>query len=244
MSDKKTRRAVLGSLGLAGGAFLLGGMTKALAEEKEAEKSGQPGLEFWTYRKLDPKPVADQAYTLYREGSCMYAVCGSIVGALAEKYGQPYASFPFGMMRYGHGGIGGWGTTCGTLNGAAAVFGLFVEKKKTCDLLTGDLFNWYRKTELPNYVPEGKEKILTCKPGAVLCHVSSSLWCKIAEKPMKSPERKERCARLTASVAAKTVELMNDYLDAKVPTKHDAEEFDFHSDAISKMRCGMCHEME
>jgi hypothetical protein len=49
----------------------------------------------------------------------MYAVFRGIVGALGDRFGEPYSWFPFEMMVYGLGGVAGWGTLCGALNSGA-----------------------------------------------------------------------------------------------------------------------------
>ena len=59
-------------------------------------KTGSNG---WEYDQLDPSKTAELAYKLYPEGSCMYAVFKGVLSQLADKFGEPYASFPFHMMR-------------------------------------------------------------------------------------------------------------------------------------------------
>ncbi|MBN2481016.1 MAG: C-GCAxxG-C-C family protein [Bacteroidales bacterium] len=83
----------------------------------------------WIYYPLDPALTAELAYKFYDSGSCMYATCSSIISQLADNIGEPYTSFPLHMMKYGHGGIGGFGTICGALNGAAAIIGLLIADK-------------------------------------------------------------------------------------------------------------------
>ena len=83
----------------------------------------------WQYVPLDPAVSAQLAYGFYSEGSCMYATVKSIVSQLSEKIGEPFNSFPTHLFKYGHGGVGGYGTICGTLNGAAALIGLLVSDK-------------------------------------------------------------------------------------------------------------------
>ena len=55
-----------------------------------------------------------------RAGACMLGAFEPIVRGVADKLGAPYTSFPFAMFAYGAGGVAGWGTLCGCLNGAAA----------------------------------------------------------------------------------------------------------------------------
>ena len=133
----------------------------------------------WMYNPLDPAVTAELAYKHYASGSCMYATFKSVVSQLAEKFGEPYASFPFHMMKYGHGGIGGYGTTCGALNGGAALIGLFfAHNKKIQDSLITGLFRWYENTQLPVFRPQEPTVDFT-PPSSIsnstLCHASSGL---------------------------------------------------------------------
>jgi hypothetical protein len=52
-----------------------------------------------------------------------------------------------------------------------------------------------------------------------LCHVSVGKWMKAANKELNSPERRDRCARVTASMAAQTVTLLNVWKDGKYKTR-------------------------
>jgi hypothetical protein len=164
----------------------------------------------WPYQQLDSAVVADRAYALYNSSGCMLATCESIVGALRDKIGAPYTSFPTGMMRYGGVGVLGWGTLCGALNGAAAVSYLVTDTAKANQVIN-ELFYWYGATALPDYTPANPK--ITSIPASVadsqLCHQSIANWCLKSGLRTDSAERNERCARLTASVVRQTVELLN-----------------------------------
>ena len=128
---------VVGSAFATGGAGLVA-LTTAFKPEKlpAAETSKldyNPPETDWKYVRLDPAATGELAYNSYSEGSCMYATVKSIAYQLAEKVGEPYSSFPFHMFKYGHGGVGGYGSVCGTLNGAAAVIGLLISEKSVQD---------------------------------------------------------------------------------------------------------------
>ena len=84
----------------------------------------------------------------------MYGLFAAIMSAMAEVQGEPYLSFPVHMMKYGEGGVGLWGSLCGTVNGGAAVIGLFVLDKAQREQLIAKLFSWYEATELPTYRPK------------------------------------------------------------------------------------------
>jgi hypothetical protein len=159
------------------------------------------------------------------------------------------------MMKYGHGGIGGFGTICGALNGAAALIGLLVAEKKNQDSLITGLFRWYEKTELPEFRPQ--TPILDFTPPAsfcnsTLCHASTTNWAKAAGYALNSDERKERCRRLTGDVAAQITSDLNDYFNNTYMTNgHDDETvrkcMNCHGkegklgDTGGKMSCTSCH---
>ncbi|HAM53153.1 MAG TPA: hypothetical protein DCP92_21555 [Nitrospiraceae bacterium] len=75
---------------------------------------------------------------------------------------------------------------------------------------------------MPVYIPE-KPKVKTELPkttsNSPLCHISVGKWMKAANKELMSPERKDRCARVTASVAYHLVELLNEWKDNRYSTK-------------------------
>ena len=52
-----------------------------------------------------------------------------------------------------------------------------------------------------------------------LCHISCGRWMKAAKKPLASPERMDRCARVTASMAHQVVTLLNAWKDGKYRTR-------------------------
>jgi hypothetical protein len=220
---------------------------KKLVPEKE--KSG------WMFSQLDPATTADMAYRRFDTGSCMYAVFDSVISQLAEKFGEPYASFPSHMMKYGHGGIGGFGTVCGALNGGAALIGLLVANKQTQDTLIAGLFRWYERGELPLFNPSSPILNFTCPSsvsGSTLCHASITKWGQAAGYRIKSKQRKERCRRLTADVAAQVAETLNEFFESTYTTHgHDDEtartcmtchgEEGKLGNTGGKMSCASCH---
>ncbi|MDH7570012.1 MAG: C-GCAxxG-C-C family protein, partial [Armatimonadota bacterium] len=185
-------------------------------------------------------------------GSCMYAIVGSVVQMLAERVGGPYRTFPVAMMRFGEGGIGGWGSTCGVVNGAGAVVGLLIpddkEKREAC---IGEFCQWYEHTALPRYRPAQPGAVGDITPsvaGSVLCHLSVTSWTKASGKGAFTPEKRERCRRLTADGAMELVEILNRALAAEngavtpVSTScaacHGSKG---RGDAMVKMACTPCH---
>ncbi len=205
---------------LAVGATTLFGATKANAEPAKTGGAAMvDGKDAWKYAVVDPQKVADAAYENYSIGHCMHTTFYAIVSAVAEALeakdplaAREIASFPFHMMKYGGSGAGGFGSLCGSLNAAMAAVGLFVSESKTRSALLAELGLFYEQTMLPTYVPKDakeKEEYPQTISNSILCHISSGKWCELAQARTDSPERTERCSRLSADVARFTVELLN-----------------------------------
>ena len=120
----------------------------------------------------------------------------------------------------------GWGTICGSEAGAAVVTNVIIGPRiagsKDGAMMGSEIMQWYSETPLPVYVPKEPKittEIIKTTSDSPLCHVSVGRWMKAANKPFGSAERKDRCARLTASVAYHTVKLLNDWKDGKYHTK-------------------------
>lgn len=250
------RRDLIGFLGVAVGA----GVTPRRLQSVETppSQSDQPGVSgdsrSWTYAPLDPARVGDKVYEIFAQGGCMYAVFGGILACHSEKAGNPIPAFPLHMMKYGAGGVGGWGTLCGALNGGAAIIGLFVTDKRRQDQLISDLFAWYERMKLPRYRPataDGQPRIVATTSRSVLCHVSVGAWCHESGFKVDSKEKTERCRRLTVDVATKTVKLLNAYSLGSQPTvelspaaqaRSNVEKGAIPGEAMGKMRCDSCHQ--
>jgi hypothetical protein len=232
------KAAAAGLLGGGAGVFVLTTAFKpeVLPSSQPTELGAKTAESDWVYRQLEPAITANLAYSVFDNGSCMYAVVHSFVSQLAATFGEPYASFPSHMMKYGHGGIGGFGTVCGALNGAAALIGLLVVDKDTQDALITGLFRWYERTPLPEFTPN--TAILNFTPPAsvsrsTLCHASITCWGQTTGYRVKSKQRKERCRRLTGDVAAKLAAIMNQLANKSYTT-------DGHDDETTRT-CMTCH---
>jgi hypothetical protein len=185
----------------------------------------------------------------------MYGAFTPVESELAKGHGEPYRSFSVGMMTYGVGGAGGWGSLCGALNGGAALIGLFAESEDDMKLLIGGLFLWYEQTELPVYIP--KKPILDIEiprsvSDSVLCHVSATRWCEVSGYKTFSKPQNPRCKRLTAGTAKKAVEVLNSYSGGRFKAAHKLSEGvgkcrSCHAKASQmqntrgKLSCGSCH---
>lgn len=204
-SDLFDRRSALGLLAGIGGATLLG---RTLAAGTPAVPTSPMAKVPWPYRPLDPDATAQRAFEAYNRHHCMYGTFESIVGAVSEKLGAPYTDFPFEMFTYGMGGVDGWGTLCGALNGCSAAIQLLSAHPEP---LIDELYRWYEGAPLPNVSVKGaKFPTVQSVSGSPLCHPSIAKWCEASGKKAYSPERAERCGVLAASVARKTVLMLND----------------------------------
>jgi hypothetical protein len=181
-------------------------------------QAAKPAAVPYQYAKVDPADVAERSYAAYSQGGCMYGACEAVVGAQRDKVGAPYDSFPTAATKYGKAGVNGWGTLCGALNGAAMAMYLSTDAK-TADALIDQLFAWYSDQPLPDYAPKNpKYKVASSVAHSPLCHASVTKWCNETGFKALSPERAERCAWLTASVAKKTTELLNSVADGVAAT--------------------------
>jgi hypothetical protein len=217
-NDILDRRNVLGILAGLGGAITLGGsvcLGRSLAAGTPAAAPANPMAHLpWPYRQLDPDAIGQRAFESYLKGHCMYGTFDAIVGTVAEKLGAPYTGFPFEMFLYGMGGVYGWGTLCGALNGCAAAIQLLSPNPSP---LVDELFRWYENTPLPNFDPKGRRfKTVQSLAGSPLCHPSIAKWCEASGKKAYSHERDERCGVLAASVARQCALLLNEQIAGKI----------------------------
>jgi hypothetical protein len=170
----------------------------------------------WGYKKIDPARAAQIAYDKYYEGACCYGVVCGILIPLQDEIGEPYASLPLDAFRFGHSGVVGWGTTCGTLIGAGIATGFIAGE--TGEEILNKVIGWYCVTSLPNYNPVSPKSNIknTSKSDSPLCHISAGRWMKKEGVAFDSAPRKERCARLAANVATKAVSFLNEWAEGKM----------------------------
>lgn len=151
------------------------------------------------------------------------------------------------MQNYANGGVVGWGTICGGLNGALAVMGILGVHGK----LGNALMDYYCTTELPTSDWDGVE-LVTSVSYSPLCHISVSKWAAAQGVTVTDPLKEERCARLVGDMVFKAVELMNAYFlegttpPAWVPPESYKGCYDCHTSGIipsqqGKMDCLDCH---
>ena len=184
----------------------------------------------WPDVKLDPEKTADIAYNEWYRVFCGAAVINSVFSQLREKVGEPYKSFPGDAFVFLEGGMAGWGTVCGSNAGANIVSNLIIGPRiagPECEngaLIGSEMLHWYSGTPLPVYTPKEpkqKTKIIQTTSQSPLCHVSVGKWMKESGYALASPERKDRCARVAASVAYKLAQDLNAWKDGKYVSKAD-----------------------
>lgn len=212
-NEVSRREALIGVSKIAAGAAIIAtGMPGLISQSEAKETTPLP----WPYEKIDPKEAGQIAYDGWYKGFCSFGVASGILIPLQKKIGEPYTHLPVEGLRLGEGGTVGWGTLCGSLLGATVAVG-FVAPYDVGKQMINELLKWYSDTELPLYTPvqpkaDVKIKTVSASP---LCHISVGKWTEAAQKSLGSPERKDRCARITADVAMKTVSMLNDWKDGK-----------------------------
>jgi len=197
----------------------------------------------WPYEKFtasDIKKAQETAHDNWFEGFCTYAVLGGILSVLKEKVGGPYEQFPITAFNFAHGGTAGWGATCGTLIGAGIAASL-VTGPKNGEAITNEVIRYYSDTELPIYVPPDPKANITAvsRSDTPVCHISVNKWMAKEGVGFLSAEQMERCGRLSADVAKKTIELMNDYTDGTFAVTEKAPAFSMGVPA--QTNCNECH---
>jgi hypothetical protein len=220
-----SRRVLLKGAGVVGGMTALTSGGLGLLAKAEA-KGGSTEKWPWPYVKLDPKKTAELAYDEWYRVFCGAAVVSSVFSQLREKVGEPYTTFPIDAFIFLEGGVSGWGTICGSNAGANIVSNLIIGPRiaESADgmLMGSEIMQWYSDASMPVYTPKTpkvKAEIPKTVSNSPLCHISVGKWMKAAGKDLNSPERRDRCARVTASVAYHLVELLNEWKDNKYATK-------------------------
>jgi hypothetical protein len=217
--------------------------------------------------RLDARAVKEAAYHAYYAGGCCHGTYSALLGHLATTAGAPFDQLPIDFGRFGIGGIEMYGSVCGSVLGGVLIMNSVVANAKARAAMITDVMRWYERAPFPAYVPaaqDAAEKGLTrdfseaqisklqVVPHSHLCHASVSGWCAANQVPANGADKKARCARLTADVAGKVVEVMNAYL---ATSSHVAAGLDAASTgcttchsaaapelpAATGMECGACH---
>ena len=239
------RQVMIGAGAVAAGTALtkFGGLMSS-AQAKDGSTEKWP----WPYVKLDPKKTAQIAYDEWYRVFCGCAVINSVFNQLREKVGEPYKSFPNDAFVFLEGGQVGWGTICGSPAGANIVANLIIGPRIAGDPaahhISADIMSWYSEADMPVFVPNNPridpKKIVKTSSDSPLCHLSVGKWMKASGHPLKSAERKDRCARVAASTAYRLVEFLNAWKDGTYKSSGDmscAKEFGI----TGQQNCTDCH---
>jgi len=248
LDEKLSRRGILkGAAGAAGiAALTMGGL--GLFSKAEA-KGGATEKWPWPYEKLDPEKTAELAYNEWYRVFCGAAVISSVFSQLREKVGEPYKSFPIDAYVFLEGGMVGWGTVCGSNAGANIVANCIIGPRiagPECEngaQIGNDMLQWYSETALPSFTPKDprvKTQIVQTVSDSPLCHVSVGKWMKKSGYAIGSPERKDRCARVTASVAYHLVKDLNAWKDGTYKPKATWKAVS-NVGITAQQNCGECH---
>ncbi len=201
---------------------------EALLQELVRQAEADPQKGPWPYRKLDIEEVMILAHEgMWGEGEigtrCAYGAFNAIVAPLQEKLGYPYNQIPTYMLTFGRGGIVGEGSVCGAVNGALVAINLIAGDEYRP--LANDLVEWYKNAKLPTdrsnelaqqamfaaaYTSDMQVQTVA---RSVNCATSVGNWTAVTGYKMYDSERVERCARLTADVAAAAAIILNDWAD-------------------------------
>jgi hypothetical protein len=240
-----SRRCFLKNTGLAAataGITLVASGALNIGAKAEAAKESSSTLP-WPYKKFSAaeiEEVGNIAHDNWFKGFCSYAVLSGVVTILRRKIGGPYISFPMEVTQFAHGGTAGWGATCGTLIGSG-VAATLVAGPKVGEQIENEVINFYATSALPLFVPdhpraEIKSHSVSNSP---VCHLSVGKWMKKEGVGFLSPQQMDRCARVAADMAMKTVELLNLWADGKFEPTTTAPVM--ANEIPSQNNCTECH---
>lgn len=209
MSINESRREFLRTAGKAlGSAALVTAAAPMVSACKMAVAEPAAYTDPYPYAKLDLDLVEKRGYDGYFElGGCCAGAANALIGTLAEQVGYPFDQIPIAMFANGKTGYGA-GSMCGALGGAVASIGLVCEPAVAKEI-TAELLGWYRTTELPIYQPEMTS--IRTVADSVNCNDSVNTYMAATGVAMGDPQRKKRCGGVTADVARKTAELLNNH---------------------------------
>ncbi|UCG77890.1 MAG: C_GCAxxG_C_C family protein [Nitrospirota bacterium] len=233
-----TRRSLLLNAGkvAVGTALVTSGCLSASSPTQAKKETEYP----WPYEQIDPDRAAEIAYQNWYGNYCAYASASGILVQLKEKVGYPYTVLPVDIIRFAHGGVVGWGTLCGTMAGAGIAASLAAGHDG--DEMINDLLAYYANTELPIYMPKEPKLAkapLKNKSDSPLCHISVGKWMKKTGHAFKSPERKDRCARLAGDVSKQMAMMLNAYYKGEYEAQHYGHIGTYNMTAQDN--CTSCH---
>lgn len=266
-----SRRKFLVGAGTVVGAASVSGLV--LAERPSTAQAAVTGVPWpWpTDPAAQPVPetLARRAFEVYFASGCAEGSWWPFVEALAPANPDTWGTLPTNMFRFGGGGVGGWGTICGTLNGTSAIIGMTVGNGTHRNNLISAIMEYYAKTSLPTnaafksnsgvlglttpWDPAAPaaaplENVPTSTADSPLCHSSLVQWTMTTGAANGGPLQKDRCAKACFDIVFKTTELLNAFFQSG---SSPAEALDPSVYACrtchvtytgAKMACGSCHD--
>ena len=207
-----TRRDFLRSSGKA--ALSAAALAAVPASVVTAEENAAPVWP-WKYVQVDKDQLLEHCYQMfYQYGGCGAGCFGGIMDLISEAAGVPYNTMiPGKTFAHAAGGYGA-GSLCGSLGGALAAIGLFCEPADAA-AIRDELYAWYKEHEFPQYQPEFES--ITTVAHSVNCVDSVGTYMAATGYKMSDPERKARCAAVTAEVAVKAITLLNIHFGFEEP---------------------------
>lgn len=176
------------------------------------------------YKVMDVEKLRKLGHKGAYMGNCSSGSFYALIKAYSELTGKTFENLtlepPENLMHFGGGGIVGRRMCCGALLGSAAAVNLITDSDTARDIISR-LFAWYEQAAFPSnisnrYAEQGLFEDKACvEPldqtvaGSAMCSDSLRSWFEKSGHKFRSPQRLERCNRLTADVVAKTAELLN-----------------------------------
>ena len=197
-----------------------------------------PQTQPWPYVPLDVELVRKLGHQGHHVASCSYGAFNAIIESLQNEIGYPYDQVPTYMLHFGRGGVAGSGDVCGAVLGSLSAINLIAGEEYRP--LAAELIAWYIETPLPTDISNEyavshaffdteypDQAFVQTVAGSIACDPSRDTWVATSGYEMGSAERHERCARLTGDVAARAVEILNDWhtdVHRRLPVLTDPEE--------------------
>ncbi len=112
------------------------------------------------------------------------------------------------MFKSFSGGFASEASLCGGLGVAATFIGAVLTPDEARPVIK-EMFDWYRAAELPMYDSGNRTIETTTVAGSTLCYDSVSKYIKKENLAYGDPDRKERCASVSADIAKYVAEVLN-----------------------------------
>jgi hypothetical protein len=241
MSDDRvmSRRKFLISAGTVAGAAAVAsvGLAKVTSPAEAAAAVTVP----WPYptqadKQPDPEAMARRAFETYFVSGCAEATWWPVIEFLAASYPDSWGTVPKNMFRYGGGGVGLWGTLCGTCNGSSALIGMVVGNGDHRNNLIDAVMQYYANEALPtnqawdshmgqltredtwNPPTLPLQNVPTSTAHSPLCHVSLVQWTETTGATNGGPLQRDRCGKACFDLVFKTTQLLNTYFQMATPS--------------------------